>query len=563
MHTDIFIPLHHLNKAANGMKGVAEITEWKRGERNPTGKIIQVLGMPGENETEIQSILTELGLPEKFPSSVEAEVARINEKISAHEIAHRRDFRSITTFTIDPVDAKDFDDALSISKLQNGHWEIGVHIADVSHYVKENSLLDKEALRRATSVYLVDRVVPMLPEKLSNHLCSLRPEEDKLCFAAVFEMDEHSTVHEKWFGRTVIHSDKRFTYEEAQEILNRGNGIFHHELKQLDKLAKILRKERFKSGAIGFEKTEMRFELDAKGNPTGVHVKESLDTNKLIEEFMLLANKYVAELFGKAKGRKNDFVYRIHEGPVAERIADFARLASAFGYKINTSTDRAIGHSLNKLLNDVKGKDEQNMLEQLAIRCMAKAKYSADNVGHYGLAFEHYTHFTSPIRRYPDVMVHRLLNDLLSKKNTGVKNLEDRCKHCTQMEISATEAERASGKFMQAKYLKEKIGEEFEGIINGLSDWGIFVELTENKCEGMIRLRDLDDDFYEFDNLNFQLKGNRTGKTYRLGDHIRVKVKRTDLVKKQIDFVIAGEKVKTYGRKKHSDNFQRKPRSRR
>ncbi|MBK5284801.1 MAG: VacB/RNase II family 3'-5' exoribonuclease, partial [Bacteroidia bacterium] len=383
MHTDIFIPLQDLNKATHGMKAVAEITDWKRGEKNPSGKIIQVLGMPGENETEIQSILTEFGLPEKFPSGVEAEVAQFKDTISVREIANRRDFRKRATFTIDPVDAKDFDDALSIRKLENGFWEIGVHIADVSHYVKEGTLLDKEAYRRATSVYLVDRVVPMLPEKLSNHLCSLRPDEDKLCYAAVFEMDDHGVVHKKWFGRTVIHSKKRFSYEEAQNVLDTGSGIFASELNQLNTLAKILRKERFKVGAIAFEKTEMRFELDEKGNPVAVHVKESLETNQLIEEFMLLANKNVAELAGKSKGRKNDFVYRIHEGPAIERITDFARLALAFGYKINTSNDRTIGHSLNKLLNDVKGKDEQNMLEQLAIRCMSKAKYTSDNVGHY------------------------------------------------------------------------------------------------------------------------------------------------------------------------------------
>lgn len=552
MHTDIFIPLQDLNKATHGMKAVAEITDWKRGEKNPAGKIIQVLGMPGENETEIQSILTEFGLPKKFPASVEEEVSHFKDSISPHEISQRKDFRNVTTFTIDPVDAKDFDDALSIRKLENGFWEIGVHIADVSHYVKEGTHLDKEAYRRATSVYLVDRVVPMLPEKLSNHLCSLRPNEDKLCYASVFELDEHGVVHKKWFGRTVIHSDKRFSYEEAQKVLASGNGIFSVELKQLNTLAKILRKERFKLGAIAFEKTEMRFELDVKGNPAAVHLKESLETNQLIEEFMLLANKNVAELAGKSKGRKNDFVYRIHEGPAPERITDFARLALAFGYKINLSNDRTIAQSLNKLLLDVKGKDEQNMLEQLAIRCMAKAKYTADNVGHYGLAFDYYTHFTSPIRRYPDVLVHRLLDDYLAGKKSDTKNLEDRCKHCTQMEITATEAERASGKFMQAKYLKEKTGQEFEGIISGLTDFGIFVELTENKCEGMIRMLNLDDDFYEFDNFNFQIKGNRTGKIYRLGDHIRVRVKSADLTKKQIDFVPAASKNKSVERRKNS-----------
>ena len=539
MHTDIFIPLEHINGAKNGMKAIAEITEWERGRKNPIGKIIELLGMPGENETEILSILTEFGLPNRFPHKVEAEVAGVRDTILKIDIEERKDFRNVTTFTIDPVDAKDFDDALSIRRTENNRWEIGVHIADVSHYVKEDSLLDKEAYKRATSVYLVDRVVPMLPEKLSNDLCSLRPKEDKLCYSAVFTLDDYSVVHSKWFGRTIIHSDKRFTYEEAQEILNKGEGIFYNELKELNRLAKILRKERFSQGAIGFEKTETRFELDAKGNPVNVFLKETLETNNLIEEFMLLANKYVAELIGKSTGRKMDFVYRIHEGPVAERIADFARVAQAFGYKINTSNDKTISKSLNKLLNDVKGKDEQNMLEQLAIRSMSKARYTSDNVGHYGLAFDYYTHFTSPIRRYPDIMVHRLLNNFLEGKKGASKNLEDRCKHCTDMEIRATDAERTSNKFMQAKYMLTKKGQEFAGIITGLTDWGIYVEMTENKCEGMVRMRDLEDDFYEFDEYNFRIKGARTGKIYRLGDHVKVKVKNSDLVKKQIDLLMA------------------------
>ena len=562
MHTDIFIPLEHINGGVNGMKAVAEITEWEKGRKNPIGKIIELLGMPGENDTEILSILTEFGLPSRFPGKVEAEVSSISDTISTADVAARKDFRNVTTFTIDPVDAKDFDDALSIRRTENNRWEIGVHIADVSHYVKEESLLDKEAYKRATSVYLVDRVVPMLPEKLSNDLCSLRPKEDKLCYSAVFIMDDNAAIHSKWFGRTIIHSDKRFTYEEAQGILDNDKGVFLNELKELNRLAKMLRKERFSKGAIGFEKTETRFELDKKGNPVAVKLKETLETNNLIEEFMLLANKYVAELVGKGTGKKMDFVYRIHEGPVAERIADFARVAQAFGYKMNTSNEKTISKSLNKLLQEVKGKDEQNMLEQLAIRSMSKARYTTDNVGHYGLAFDYYTHFTSPIRRFPDVMVHRLLTSYLEGKRNAPKNLEDRCKHSTDMEIRATDAERASNKFMQAKYMLGKKGHEFAGIITGLTDWGIYVEITENKCEGMVRMRDLGDDFYEFDEYNFRIKGSRTGKIYRLGDHVRVKVKNADLVKKQIDLLMADsiDESPAQRGKKHRRDFEKRRR---
>jgi ribonuclease R len=539
MLVDVFIPLPSLNGAENGQKAIAEITEWPKGSRNPVGKIIKVLGWPGDNNTEMDAILVEYGFPTEFPAEVEEEAREIPAVIPPKEIKKRRDFRNITTFTIDPVDAKDFDDALSIRALDNGNWEIGVHIADVSYYVREGSLLDKEAYERATSIYLVDRVIPMLPEKLSNQVCSLRPHEDKLCYSAVFEMTDGAKLVGEWFGRTIINSSRRFTYEEAQEIIETGKGDLAREILTFDRLAKILRKDRFKMGAIAFEKTEVKFRLDEKGNPLGVYLKENKDSNKLIEEFMLLANRRVAEFIGKKKEGElpKTFVYRIHDVPVADKLANFASFAGKFGYKLNLAGDRNISDSLNKLMKDLAGKKEQNVLEQLAIRTMAKAVYTTENIGHYGLAFDYYSHFTSPIRRYPDVIAHRLLEHYLNGgKSVDAEEIEKQCEHSTEMEIKASEAERASIKYKQVQFLQNKIGELFEGIISGITEWGIYVELTENKCEGMIRLRDIEDDFYEFDEANFCVTGMRTGKKFQLGDNVQVRLKRTDLVKKQIDF---------------------------
>lgn len=567
MNVDIFIPLSGLNNAKHGEKAIARITEWNDEAKNPTGEIVKVLGNPGENETEMNAILVEYGFPLEFPARVEREADEIAIEITREEIAKRKDFRNTTTFTIDPIDAKDFDDALSIKKLSNGKYEIGVHIADVSHYVNLGTRLEEEAYNRATSIYLVDRVIPMLPEKLSNNVCSLRPHEDKLCYSAVFEMDEQANVMEEWFGRTIINSDRRFTYEEAQQVIETSEGDLKEEILLFDRLAKKLRAERFKKGAISFEKTEVKFHLDDKGNPTGVYVKESKDSNKLIEEFMLLANRKVAEFIGKNKAagvnRKPKtentnltFVYRIHDSPVTDRLADFAAFAANFGYKIKTGSDKEIATSLNQLLKDVNGKKEQNVLEQLAIRTMAKAIYTTNNIGHYGLAFDYYTHFTSPIRRYPDVMVHRLLDYYLKGgKSADQNDYEKKCRHSTEMEIQAAEAERASIKYKQVQYLSDKKDRVFEGIISGVTEWGIYVELNDNKCEGMVRLRDIDDDYYEFDEKNYCIKGHRKRKVYQLGDTVSVVIKSTDLVKKQIDFLL-------YSDHTEKDSFKRSDKKR-
>ncbi len=553
MLVDIFIPENNINNAQQGQKVVATISDWPKTAKNPIGKITKLLGWPGENDVEMNSILSEYGFPLEFPRRVEDEAMAIPETIPAGEITKRRDFRGVPTLTIDPVDAKDFDDALSFHQLPNGNFEIGIHIADVSHYVEPGTQLDKEAYYRATSVYLVDRVIPMLPEKLSNGVCSLRPHEDKLCFSSVFEMDNDANVVGSWFGKTVIHSNHRFAYEDAQDVIEKGEGPMSFEINNLDRLAKLLRKERFRKGAIAFEKVEVRFKLDEKGKPIGVYLKESKDANKLIEEFMLLANRSVAEFIGKKhtlvsqSKKKNSeevevkvavrpFVYRVHDSPVSDKLEIFANFASKWGYKLKTGNDKEISQSLNGLMKDLAGKKEQNVLEQLAIRTMAKAIYTTENIGHYGLAFDYYTHFTSPIRRYPDVLVHRLLEFYLEKK-TGVDKalLEEQCKHSTQMEIKASEAERASIKYKQVEYLQDKIGEVFDGLISGVTEWGLYVEIIENKCEGMIRLRDLDDDFYEFDDTNYCVIGSRTRKKYTLGDSVRVQVVRCDLLRKQID----------------------------
>jgi len=538
---DIFVPLSDTNGAKNGQKVQVSLTDWPEGAKNPIGKIIHVLGTQGENDTEMNAILAQYGFPLSFPAEVEKEANAIPENISEEEIKGRRDFRDTITFTIDPADAKDFDDAISFKKLPNGNYEIGVHIADVSHYVLPKSALDKEAYERATSVYLVDRVIPMLPERLSNGVCSLRPNEDKLCFAAVFELDEKANIVEQWFGRTAIHSNKRFSYEEAQEILENKTGDFAEELLKLNELAYILRDQKFKHGAISFESTEVKFKLDERGKPTGVYIKERKDAHKLIEDFMLLANKKVAEFIAKkGKGKqKYTFVYRSHDSPNLENLNNFATFASRFGYKINTQTDKDIAKSLNYLMEDVEGKKEQNLLTQLAIRSMAKAIYTTKKTSHYGLAFDHYTHFTSPIRRYPDVMVHRLVALYLDGgKSANVDDYENASTHSSAMEKRASDAERASIKYKQAEYLQDNIGTTYTGIISGVTEWGMYVEIAENKCEGMIRLRDITDDFYVLDEKNYCIVGQRKKKKYQLGDEVQIKVKKVDLSKRQIDFTL-------------------------
>ncbi|MDT3401872.1 ribonuclease R [Mucilaginibacter terrae] len=536
---DIFIPLSDLNGAKNGMKAVAAITDWPPQAKNPIGTIKTILGTQGENDTEMNAILAEYGFPLTFPKEVEEEANEISEAITAEEIAKRRDFREVLTITIDPFDAKDFDDAISFQKLENGNYEIGVHIADVAHYIIPDSALDKEAFQRATSVYLVDRVIPMLPERLSNGLCSLRPHEDKLCFAAVFEMDDAGHVLNEWFGKTVIHSNRRFTYEEVQVIIETGEGEYLEEIKTLNALAYKLREQKFKNGAISFESTEVKFKLDEQGKPIGVYVKERKDAHKLIEDFMLLANRKVAEFVSKkGKGKhKYPFVYRAHDAPNPETLGNFAQFAARFGYRINMKSDREIAKSLNHLMADVEGKKEQNVLTQLAIRSMAKAVYTTKSSSHYGLAFDHYTHFTSPIRRYPDVMVHRLLFHYLNGgQPVNAEHYEVLCKHSSEMEKKAADAERSSVKYKQAEYLQNNIGSEFTGVISGVTEWGMYVQIIENNCEGMVRLRDISDDFYTLDEKNYAIIGQRKKKVYQLGDEVRIKVKNVDLTKKQIDF---------------------------
>lgn len=538
---DIFVPLTDLEGAKNGQKVQVAITDWPEGAKNPIGKITNILGEQGENDTEMNSILAQFGFPLSFPDEVEKEANAIPEEVTADDLKGRKDFRDTTTFTIDPADAKDFDDAISFKKLDNGNYEVGIHIADVSYYVKPGSALDKEAYSRATSVYLVDRVIPMLPERLSNGVCSLRPNEDKLCFAAVFELDEQANVLNEWFGRTVIHSNRRFSYEEAQEVIENKSGDYAEELLKLNELAYVLRDRKFKNGAISFESTEVKFQLDEKGKPVGVYVKERKDAHKLIEDFMLLANRKVAEFAAKkGKGKqKYTFVYRSHDSPNLENLGNFALFAARFGYKINMKSDKEIAKSLNYLLEDVEGKKEQNVLTQLAIRSMAKAVYTTKKTSHYGLAFDHYTHFTSPIRRYPDVMVHRLLAAYLNKQKSANENeYEEASSHSSAMEKRAADAERASIKYKQVEYLEENVGKLFMGIISGVTEWGMYVELNENKCEGMVRLRDIADDFYVLDEKNYCIIGQRKKKIYQLGDEVKVKVKKVDLSKRQIDFAL-------------------------
>ncbi len=538
---DIFIPLDGLNGAKDGYKAIAKIVDWPEDAKNPIGEITHVLGKQGENNAEMNAILADYGFPLAFPDEVEIQAESIKKEITKEEIARRRDFREVLTFTIDPADAKDFDDAISFQTLKNGNIEVGVHIADVSHYVKPGSALDKEAFERGTSVYLVDRVIPMLPERLSNGLCSLRPNEDKLCFSAVFELDHEANVIELWFGRTIIHSDTRFSYEDAQEILESKSGKHSQELLKLNELAYKLRERKFKHGAISFESVEIKFRLDDQGKPLGVYVKERKDAHKLIEDFMLLANKKVAEFVAKkGKGKqKYTFVYRSHDSPKEDALLNFSQFASKFGYKIDMSSGRETARSLNFLMADVEGKKEQNVLTQLAIRSMAKAVYTTKKHSHYGLAFDYYTHFTSPIRRYPDVMVHRLLELYLTDgKSVNEEEYEKMSIHSSQMEKKAADAERASVKYKQAEYLQNNIGEEFNGIISGLTEWGMYVEIIANKCEGMIRLRDLNDDFYVLDEKNYCIIGQRRKKKYQLGDEVSIMVKKVDLGKRQIDFTL-------------------------
>ncbi len=563
MYADIFISENKMNGAEDGDKVQATISDWPKNSKNPFGKITAVLGKPGEHNTEMHSILLEYDLPYEFPPEVEKDAESVSLEITEKEISKRRDMRKDLTFTIDPKDAKDFDDALSFTKLENGNYEIGVHIADVSHYLQPKTILDDEAYERATSVYLVDRVVPMLPEILSNGACSLRPNEEKLTFSAVFEINEKAQIVNEWFGRTVTYSDQRFAYEEAQSIIENVTlsddvqpyvmpldiSIIDKEYTvtpeiveatlQLDKLAKILRKKRMKSGAISFDRVEVKFNLDEQANPVGVFFKESKDANKLIEEFMLLANRKVAEFIGFSKGKATGktFIYRVHDEPDDEKLASLQNIISKFGYKINTDTKETTSDSLNKLLSDVHGKAESNMIETLAIRTMSKAVYTTQNIGHYGLAFNYYSHFTSPIRRYPDVMTHRLLQHYLDGGDTPkAAPYEEKCKHSSNREELASKAERASIKYMQIKYMQDHNDEVFDGVISGVTEWGIYVEISSNKCEGMVRIRDIKSDYYVFDEKQYAIVGQSSKNIYQLGDDVKVQVKKADLERKHLDF---------------------------
>lgn len=542
---DIMIPKKRLKGGVTGDKAVVRITDWPDDEKNPTGEVVDILGKKGDNHAEMHAILAEFELPYRYPAAVEKAASAIGAGITDDVVAKRMDMRGVPTFTIDPKDAKDFDDALSIRKLDNGNWEVGVHIADVTHYVQPGSIIDKEAEHRATSVYLVDRVVPMLPEHLSNGICSLRPDEDKLTFSCIFEITQEGKVVGQKIARTVTRSVRRFTYEEAQQVIETGKGDYAEEILTLDRLAKLFRAKRYEEGAVDFDRAEVRFDIDENGHPVGVYFKESKDANKLIEEFMLLANRTVATVIGHmGKKRKKlnggkAFVYRVHEMPEPGKLLELSQTARTFGYKVKDSgTPREVNRSINKMLQDVKGKGEENLLATLAVRSMAKAVYSTENVGHYGLAFDYYTHFTSPIRRYPDMMVHRLLDRYLAGgRSVNLEKLEDECKHSSEMEQCAANAERASIKYKQVEYMGDHLGEVYEGVISGVTEWGLYVELDENKCEGLIPVRELDDDYYEYDEKNFALAGRRNNRRFRLGDKIKVRVARADLDKKQLDFV--------------------------
>lgn len=539
---DIFIPKDKLKGGKTGDKAVVKVTEWPDKAKNPIGQVLDILGKAGDNTTEMHAILAEFGLPYVYPQSVEKAADKIPAEISAEEIARREDFRKVTTFTIDPKDAKDFDDALSIRPLKDRLWEVGVHIADVTHYVKEGSIIDKEAEKRATSVYLVDRTIPMLPERLCNFICSLRPNEEKLAFSAIFDITEKGEVRDSRIVHTVIESDRRFTYEEAQQIIETKEGDFKDEILMLDTIAKALREKRFTAGAINFDRYEVKFEIDEKGKPISVYFKESKDANKLVEEFMLLANRTVAEKIGKApKGKKPKVLpYRIHDLPDPEKLDNLAQFIARFGYRLRTSgTKTDVSKSINHLLDDIQGKKEENLIETVSIRAMQKARYSTHNIGHYGLAFDYYTHFTSPIRRFPDMMVHRLVTRYMDGgRSVSETKYEDLCDHSSNMEQIAANAERASIKYKQVEFMSERLGQTYDGVISGVTEWGLYVELNENKCEGMIPIRDLDDDYYEFDEKNYCLRGRRKNRIYSLGDAITVKVARANLEKKQLDFAL-------------------------
>mgnify|MGYP001566235161 CR=1 FL=1 len=568
MYVDIFISEGKINEAKDGDKVQATISDWPQNSKNPFGKITKVLGKPGDHNTEMHSILLEYDLPFEFEPEVEKEAEQLPIKITKEEISKRRDMRKDLTFTIDPKDAKDFDDALSFTKLENGNYEIGVHIADVSHYLQPKTLLDDEAYKRATSVYLVDRVVPMLPEMLSNGVCSLRPKEEKLTFSAVFEINDKTQIINQWFGRTVTYSDQRFAYEEAQSIIENCKlsnsyqsytmpsniSISDNEYEvtpeiveatlKLNQFAKILRKKRMKQGAISFDRIEVKFNLDQEANPVGVFFKKSKDANKLIEEFMLLANRKVAEFIGlsQRKATNKTFIYRVHDEPDVEKLASLQNMIHKFGYKINTDTKETTSQSLNKLLKDVDGKAESNMIETLTIRTMSKAVYTTQNIGHYGLAFDYYSHFTSPIRRYPDVMTHRLLQHYLNKGESPKADLyEEKSKHSSKREELASKAERSSIKYMQVKYMQNHKDEIFEGVITGVTEWGVYVEIKSNKCEGMVRIRDIKSDYYVFDEKQYAIIGQNSKQLYQLGDDVSVKVKHTDLERKHLDFYLIEE----------------------